>query len=724
MTTDLPRGRAARSRRRLLAPLAAAAFAALLCLSWATPARAAVAEEEPPELTVAATSRGVLRPGSPLTATVTIANPSDQALEGSSARLELGRDPLDDRDDLRSWLRGVDGGVEMTPVGVGSADDIAAGETDTVAITVPGDHSVLAALEPGVYPLRARYGDAAADSVVVVSDAAEPVGLVLPITSPVADGGLLDADRLADLTATDGDLTAQLDAVAGSEAILAVDPAIPAAIRALGENAPLTAVEWLERLMMLANDRFPLQFGDADVAAQLRGGLSAPLQPLSLEGYLAPESEQGPSPTPTQSPASAPGDEGAEAEGPRLEDLLDIGDAEGSLYWPVPGQAGADVIDGLHAADEDAVTLTPSSATAEGAGGAAVPAAGVTTEGGSVLVYDAGASDALDEVARARDEGERTAAAAAATAELWFAGREAGDAPLLVALDRGVGTEPTPDGEEADQPPLDLEAQLDAAIDVVTLSTAVEPQPLRDLLEAERAPITPSDTAADERRTAFVSEIGDAEQRVGVTATVLERPETLTGLVRAEALQLLGVTWATRPDGWQDALGGFRDRTRERADAVGIQDPTPVNLLSAGADLPVWVRNDLPHPASVTLRARPADPRLHVTETTTVTVQPSSSLAVQVPVEARVGSGNVDIELTLISPTGQLIGPRQTVEVTVRADWERIGLAVLVVLVVGLIGTGIVRTIRRRRRHHAETATTAEPADAEPTDTAERNPDA
>lgn len=725
MTTDLPRRRAAHSRRRTLAPLPAAALAVLLGLSCATPVQAAVTEEEPPDLTVAADSRGVLRPGTSLTANLTIENPSDQALDGATAVLELGDAPLNDRDALRAWLRGSDEGLELTTVGTEAGEDVAAGATGTVEITIPAGHDLLTGLAPGVYPLRARYDGTTAESVVIVPGGAHPVGLVLPITAPAGAGGMLDAARLEVLTGPDGNLTALLDAAAsGSETVLAVDPAIPAAIRALGDTAPLSAIEWLERLMLLPNDRFALQFGDADVAAQLQGGLTEPLQPLSLEGYLTRQPEPGPSPTPTESPANAPDDEGgAEAE-IALEELLDIGDADDSLYWPAPGHATGAVIDGLRAADPDAVVLTPSIATAEGTDGSTVAAPGVTAGGGAALVYDTATSRALDAVARAEDDAARGALVATAGAELWFAAQDVGDRPLLVALDRGLGTEaadPDSDGTEA---PAALDARLSAAIEVVALSAAVDPQELDELLSVEPARITPAEREPDEGRVGFVAEIAEAEQTVGVTASVLEDPEALTGLVRAEALQVLGVGWVGRGSLWREALEGFRERSRVRADAVGIQDPTPVNLLSAGADLPVWVRNDLPYPATVTLLARPDDPRLDVRDMTTVTVQPRSVQAVQVPVEARVGSGNVDIELSLRSATGETIGPRQTVEVTVRADWERIGIVILGALVVGLIGTGIVRTIRRTRRRRAEEAADGASQDAAtPADPTRKDPD-
>lgn len=721
-TTDLPRRPTALSRRHLLAPLPAAAFAVLLGLSGAPAAHAATTEPAEPELTLVAAAQGVLHPGSALTTTLTIENPSDTALEGETAVLELGTAPLADRAQLRSWLGDAATGAEdgsggdadesadpeLTTIGTASGDDIDPGQTDTVGITVDADNDELQSLEPGVYPLRARYGEATADSVVVVGDEDrdEPVGVILPITAPSPGAGLLDAESLSRLTAPDGALTAQLEA-AGSGTILAVDPAIPAAIRALGETAPQSAVEWLDRLMLMPNDRFALQFGDADVASQLQAGRERPLRPISLEGYLADEPQQPtPTPTPTQTVASVDPDD--DAGEPDLEELLDIGAAQGPIYWPVPGSATAKVIDALAAGDDGAATLTPSDATEQGADGSAVPARGATRGGGSALVYDAGASAALDEVAAARDETARSAAAVAASAELWFAGDEAGDAPLLVALERGAGTRPpaadedAADEDGADETPADLEAQLSDAIDVVTVGSGVTTQRLQDLLDAAPRRITPAAAEPDEARTALVDEIARSEARVAETATVLETPEILTGIVRAEALQALGVGWHDRPEAWKDAVTAFRDRTRERADAVGIQDPTPVQLVSAGADLPVWIRNDLPYPVTVTLIARPSDPRLDVADETTVTAQPSSSTAVPVQVEARVGSGQVDIDLTLVSPTGAQIGTTKTVDVTVRADWERIGIGVLLALIAGLLIVGVFRTIRRRRRATAE----------------------
>ena len=694
MTTDLPRGQAL---RRLLAPLPAAAFAVLVGLSCATPAHAAAADEEAePQLTVVASTRGVVHSGASLMATVTIDNPGTEVLDGANTVLQLGTQPLADRTALHSWLAGTDPDLPLTSVGVGAAADVAPGQSDSVGITIPADNDALQGLGPGVYPLRAQYGEISAQTVVVVSDAPEPVALVMPITAPATASGLLSADQLAALTAPEGILTAQLDAASATSAILAVDPAIPAAIRVLGEDAPLSAVEWLDDLMLLSNDRFALQFGDADMAAQVQAGLPALLQPLSLEGYAAaPEPTPTPSPSPTESPAAVDDDTSALD----LAALLEIGEATPSLYWPAPGQASTAVFDALAASDPEAVVLTPSDATTEGAAGKAVPGSAATAGGATALVYDDGASDALGAVVTAATEQERATATATATAELWFAGRDAGTAPVMVALDRGLTTAPFPgDPETVDVPPADLEARLSAAVDVIGLSSVIDPLHLDELMAAAPATITPVESAPDAERVAFAQSIPAGEEHVATIATALENPAVLTGIVRAEALQALGAGWAAQPAAWAEVAAGFAERTGKRGTAVGIQEPAPVNLLAANTDLPVWVRNDLPWPVTVTLRAKTSDPRLDIADTTQVIAQPRSSTAVQVPVEARVGSGNVDIELTLIGPGGEIIGPVQTVEVNVRAEWETIGVVILGALIVGLIGTGIVRTVLRRRK--------------------------
>src|SRR5690606_26383410 len=107
---------------------------------------------------------------------------------------------------------------------------------------------------------------------------------------------------------------AQLDGVTGTSAVLAIDPLIPASIRALGTAAPVSAVTWLTRLEALSNERFALQAGDADATVQARAGLTELLTPLPLTSVLTPENFVATETTPTPSPTPSPSPSGSPAE--------------------------------------------------------------------------------------------------------------------------------------------------------------------------------------------------------------------------------------------------------------------------------------------------------------------------------------------------------------------------------------------------------------------------
>jgi hypothetical protein len=71
---------------------------------------------------------------------------------------------------------------------------------------------------------------------------------------------------------------------------------------------------------------------------------------------------------------------------------------------------------------------------------------------------------------------------------------------------------------------------------------------------------------------------------------------------------------------------------------------------------------------------------------------------VRVPLESHVANAEVTLSMSLTSPTGVAIGPQRTTRLTIRAEWETIGLIVFGSLGLLLIGAGIFRTIRRRRK--------------------------
>ncbi|WJL94210.1 DUF6049 family protein [Microbacterium sp. ET2] len=698
-------------------------------------------------LLVAPIGGGIVGAGQPLTASVTVDNGTELPTVGAEAVLSVGLEALPNRGALDGWLAGSDGAT-VQEAGRAPVEPVASGARETIPVTVVADDPVLAGRAPGVYPITARVagaeGDLEARSVIVVPDpaATAAVAAVVPITAPALSAGLLTADELAALTAPGGDLDAQLTGVEGTAAILAIDPAIPASIRVLGDSAPEQAVEWLERLLSLPNSRFATQFGDADVATQLRAGLTVPLQPTSLLSYMdaddfAPGDDEtaadgadgdetgesnpsgapsaGGSPTPgatTGVPSatpSAPADPSAPVY-PDLAELLSIGSAREAVYWPAGDGVAPDTITGLAplgTENSPALTLVPSVRTAAGADGAAVAARG-DAEGAGVLVYDSRLSDALQTASLLDDAVLRGAELATASAELAFAKADAAGEALMVAFDRSSTRS---------------YVALDTAIAAALEAPGVTALSLPGLVAippttAEIIALTDDEAALEAERAAATSALIDDEARIGRFSSIMDDPQLLTGPERAELLQLLGVSWLTTPAARTLALTEHRTATEETLSAVEMLPPSTTQLISADSALRPWVRNDLPWPVNLELRAAPDDVRLDVQELTAFTVPAGSNARVEIPVQARLGNGEVRVDLQLRSPTLEPIGQTQWVEVVVSAEWESIGLIVLATLVGIFLVIGVIRTIRRLR--HRKTADDAD--DASASEPAERAP--
>ena len=604
----------ARRRRRVAAALAAAT--ALVAL--ADPALAATESPAPEMIEMTLADGGVVTDGS-VHASFTVAGGDDDIVVTRGEALASGRE-------VREWLEGS-----------GSA------KTTIATIDVDrGAHSATTDLPferttAGVYPIAASWGSSEQRGVVYVpADDQAGIALVVPVTAPSTSRGILSADELTTLTAEDGELTQVLDAVEGTAAILAIDPAIPAAIRALGAAAPASASEWLDRLVSLPNDRFALQYGDADVSSQIDAGLDAPIAPAHLGNFLDESVTQA-----------------------TLSSLLDIGESGPKLFWPRPGSADDAVVEAL-TDPGDARVLVPASSTTSHE-----PALGA-----AVLAYD----DTLagDLLAASADEID------VARAEAWLAEIEA-EGPLLVAFDRGE----TP--------------RLEAALDAASFA-GQKPVTLDEVLAAGRGSVDLIDADPDSPRIDAIHAYLDDREGLATISTALKNPAAFLGETTAEVQQLLSVSWSDDDSEWTERASALSDLNDDRAHAIEIQEQQPIQLLSGSAPLPVWIRNDLPYPAEVTIVAIADDPRLIIEKRTVVTAQPDSVTRAQVDVKSRVGSGKVTVHYSLESAAGTQIGPARASDVTVRASWERTGLGVLTVVVVVCLVIGGVRQVRKRRR--------------------------
>lgn len=269
---------------------------------------------------------------------------------------------------------------------------------------------------------------------------------------------------------------------------------------------------------------------------------------------------------------------------------------------------------------------------------------------------------------------------------------------MLAVLDRGT-----------DRSRVSLRATLGLAATAPGFTAST----LRTVAALPASEVSLTTPTVDAARVEEVRNLLGDEQSIDRFASILDQPELLTGRERAEVLQVTNVSWTG--DAARQAVSDHRDATRTTLDSVGILS-SDFRLVSSSAPLRPWVRNDLPWPITVVMAVRTNDVRLRVQDHTTIDAQASANTRVEVPVEARIANGEVSVDLQLFSPTGVPIGSPQAVDVEVRAEWENIGIVVVIALIVGFLSLGVVRTVARRRRLRAEEAAPQTPHDDEPAD--------
>lgn len=662
----------------------------------ASPSPSPTPDAAEPTLVLSPLAHGVVPVGAALTSTIEVSNPTSAELSPAALTLELSDAPLGTTAQLDDWIDDGELGPETSVIDRPSTGSIAPGDSETVVSTVAAD--ALTGRAPGVYALSATYGgDLVSRSTVVLqseSPAASSIGVIVAVTAGTRTAGLLTSDELTALTGPEGRLTALLSGVSGTSAVLAVDPSVLASIRVLGDSAPASALAWLDRLTALPNERIALQFGDADVSVQADAGLTTLLEPTGLEYAMSADdfTGSGPASTPNPDPAATGSgvDDDTDADViplPTVDELVAVPGSRAAIFWPAQGRA-----------DENALRVLMQQPSAGGAPATVllssdqarrsdVRAAAATADGAPLLVYEAGASNAVRTTAGAPTSAAQAASARISAQIALEASNSSG--PLLITTDR--------------MPEVGVTG-LRAAIDAVFGYPGVVPATLSTLLSADRTSAE-STAQPDTEAVTHLDGLLAGEASIAKFSSIIDDPSLLTDPERSSILQLIGAEWRDDPDAWAAALTAHADGTTKTLTSVAIQQPSTVQLVSPEAVLPFFVRNDLPFPVNVVLVSTPDNLRLDVERTTPVRAEPGVNTRVEVGVQARVGSGEVGIELRLLSPTFEQVGPIQRADVTVRADWERIGIIGLSAIVVLLLGAGFVRTVLRRRRARATPAT-------------------
>ncbi|WP_411721481.1 DUF6049 family protein [Mycetocola sp.] len=658
-----------------------------------------------------------------MTVTVTIDNSTAAALPAGTLVLESGTEPIESREALADWLSGTGKLASDRPLTSVPIPVLEPGARHTMTpITVNAELLGLPAAA-GAYPLDASYTSAdavvgATETIVHTPDATNrPLGVAVaaPITAPPGTTGLLGGDALALYTSPTGVLTRQLDGLIDRPVALGIDPMIIASIRALGSAAPASAVNWLDRLSRATNETFPLQFSDADASVQAQAGLPGLLNPTSLRYSLDPENfvERAPDsepddpnnpapaePAPTTDPSTTPSPSPGEPTLPTLAELTEWPYTTTGIVWPDDGTVQAADLAVFSASG--ATTTVVSSANVTTEDGYTAGAAG-TAGDASVLVSDAAASDALREAATAVTTDEQLNALTNLASQLMVIAAEE-DAPqrtVLLTLDRGW--------------PLSGSRLSDAITGLMAMPT-VSAAVLSAAVAQEATAVSINDAPQSPDRIALVKRLHTREASLAEFSTMLDEPALLTGRERAEILSLLAVGWRS-DSGWTSAVTAHDTATTSTLQSVSITATSPILMVSNQSSLPFSVRNEYDLPVTVVLQASSSSLKLSVDSSVTQKIAPHARESVRVPVEARLGNGDVTVRLQLYSPQSAVIGESSLVPVTVRADWEGIGAAALVVFIALLFIGGLIRTVHKRRAERRHPANTAGATDTDATAT-------
>ncbi|WP_378144197.1 DUF6049 family protein [Cnuibacter sp. UC19_7] len=628
---------------------------------------------------VSPSANGVVTPGTPYTVQVQVTNGTTSPLPSGAVEVELDRDRLADDAALTAWLNPSDGTAETTvPIGSAPMPAVPSGSTHSVTMTI--DPTAFGLTDWGAYGVAAEVsvsGEVEASSRTAVvwnqgaAPAADPVTLVAPITVPAVTTGLISSDDLKTYTASDGVLTALLDAYADRPVALAIDPRIIASIRALGTKAPDSAVAWLKRLSDASNDTFALQYGDADLSAQAQAGLSAPLTPTSFAWALDP-------------------DDFASGSVPTTEQLLAWDYTTTGVAWPRDGTVVSTDL-GVYQAAGLGTPLIGSSQLTDSTGGEYAGSTALVGET-PVLVSDRAASVAArgavgdsDDVTRGQSLADLSAALAV------DAQRSAttGDRGTLIVLDRD-STRPT------------ATDRLFSALETAPWAGTSDFSDLADSVSRASASATLVDAAESPERIQQVQAVLATLPPLDTFSSILEDPQLIQGRARAVALSTLANAWADQPDAFAEAASGVVGASTKTLQSVQIVDGSSITMVSNQSELPITLANDLPYPVNVVLHAVPSNGRLVVGQTdTAVTLEASSRKSVKIPLQAQVANGQVLLRLDLLAPDGTVLSSPPARQVTVSADWETVGTAVAGGLVVVLFGIGISREVIKRRRRRA-----------------------
>lgn len=661
--------------------------AALVPVVAAQPASAATAPTA--EVSVAPADGGVVRPGGSLRVVVEVHNSGTATIPAGRARVGLAQLPPASTATLLQRLQQPAVIAGDLLVGTPRTPAVPAGESRSARATVSADtlRAVFGSLS-GARVLTATLSAGTATSTTGASAVtwiapdfgARPSFTVLvPFTAPATSTGVLTTDQVTALTdPTTGAWSTELAAVRGTDAVVALDPAVPASIRLLGAAAPAQATDFLRDLAALPNEFVPLPYADTDIALTRAAGAATLPRATSFVGAEATTAAAGDAtagtPTPTPTPSATP-----TTTTPGAAELTRWDYSGGTVAWPDAGSLRTGDLGFLHDSHV-AVVVLPSTAVRDTAARAA---AGPTarTGGTKLLISDTTTTALLDAAVSGASPTARDAPLADLLAVLATSGSAADPAALLASTDRGA------DGDRLGRVLHVLAAQSWVGSDSVAAWEQGRPAHAVKVRTVQAAP--PHAGSAHQLVTA---EAAGRRLLAGVDAA---RP--LLSSQRLAMLGLLSNAWRSDSAGWSSAVPAVQARLTATANGVHFSGNSDVLYLGNRGLLPVQVQNDLDVPVTVTLHGASDNGRLSIDGDTTATLPARSGLSVlRLPVHS-ISNGEVDLTTTLRTAGGSIIGRPLQRRINVAAGWETVGAIVFGAALAALFATGVYRNVIRRR---------------------------
>lgn len=637
-------------------------------------------------ITAAPTFAGVLRPGQALQVTGAVTNSAGQTMDAGTATVYLSLTPVSNRAAMNAWLdpegdsADVQLGAELGSTVIG---ELAPGQLRSFTITIPAPSLGLDSHAFAALPLSVRLAtdgielDLTRSALVWSPSTSGPttnLAIAMPIVTPPGTTGLLSAEELTTYTAPGGLLTTQLDTAFAHPVAIGIDPMILASIRILGTSAPQSALDWLSRLAMMQNDIFALSYADSDLPAVRQAGAQLPFGPLAFPinpSLFAPVTDETPAPTETPAPEPLP-------PLPTPESLLEWAYSIDGLAWPAEHSV---VEKDLDVFDAIGFTRTILNSAAVSGNSAATPNVMLGTH--PATISDETISGFLRAAATAATELDWQSAMASLAAELAVSASGHSGNTVFATLDR--------DGSATGQ-------RLQATLDALGALPWVAPTTLQDAIST---PATSAKLVAAAEPGTRVSTVGgllDSEAEVGAFSSVLNDPTLLTGPRRLALLAILAQAWHADQAGWNAAATSYLSDNDVLVNAVHIPDSSTITLLQEKSNLPIAVTNELDFPVTVYVTVQPERAILDIVDSRVELIIEANSMAkASVPVQS-IANGEVRTKVTLTSATNVAISEPTFVELNVQAGWETAATVVLAVVVVGLFGAGIGRTIIRRRK--------------------------